>query len=520
MVFTSFHFLAFFFVTITLGHLLKNRTQKLFLLAASYYFYGAFEPWYLLILWGSSSWDYLSALGMRANDRREQGLPRESILDRLDFMGRRGWLFLSLAINISILAYFKYTNFGIEVLNDVHPLGGTMLAWPSTNILLPIGISFFTFQSMSYIIDVYRRVIEPRKSYIDYSMYICFFPHMVAGPIVRSKTFFAGLDNRFKVTRDDMVVGMTRIMHGFFRKLVLADNLAPLIDKAYGSHMTLHTVDVWIAAVAFAWQIYLDFAGYSDIARGVARLFGIEFEINFLYPFAASSIEDHWKRWHLSFTTWIRDYIYIPLGGSRLGEVRTYINIFIIWFFAGVWHGAAYHFIAWGLWQGLLISIHREYAKTRVRNFLNNLKGAAGISYNLASRIVTFFFLTFGFIYFRAETMTKSTQMQGRLFGVYDLIGVVKAWKAYIFSGGAWADVGSALAGPAGAVSSKPLYLKNLGVLVLLYFTYEFIFNKLHLEYFWKPENKGKLAALLIFFILCIIGFAVPEAPSFIYFQF
>ncbi|MBI3394680.1 MAG: MBOAT family protein, partial [Spirochaetia bacterium] len=440
------------------------------------------------------------------------------------FLSRKSWLVLSLVINISILAYFKYTNFGIEILNDVHPLGGTIFAWPAAHILLPIGISFFTFQSMSYVIDVYRRVIEPRRSYVDYSMYVAFFPHMVAGPIVRSKTFFAGMDNRFQVKREDMIVGTTRIVHGFFRKLVLSDNLAPLCNGVFAGHAGLHPFDVWLGALAFGWQIYLDFAGYSDVARGVARLFGIEFEINFLYPMAVSNIQEHWSRWHLSFTTWIRDYIFIPLGGSRAGEFRTYINIFITWFFAGVWHGPAYHFILWGVWQGVMVSIYREYARTRLYTWIN---ARGGFVWDIFSRIATMFFLIFGFIWFRAETVSKATQMQGRLFGAWDLLAAWNAAKAWLFNGGPAAAIGNAVSLPAGAAFSwsagigkiAPVYSKY-AVLVGILFAYEYLFNRLQLEYFWKPENKRKLVFLFCFMILCIIVFAVPDSPNFLYFQF
>ncbi|MDH5654696.1 MAG: MBOAT family protein [Spirochaetia bacterium] len=501
MNFTSFHFVLFFFITILLGHILKGRNQRVFLLAASYYFYGVFNTSYLFLIWISTLWDFISALGIEASGKKKNHSPLDLTLSErfLSAVPAKVWLFISIALNLSLLGYFKYTNFGIEIFNDLYPLGDSVFSWPNASILLPVGISFYTFQSMSYTIDVYRGILTPRKNIIDFALYVAFFPQLVAGPIVRATTFLKELDNRLPINRDDIIVGTTRIVVGFFRKLVLSDNLALMVNHVFAHPASVNPVDVWIASLAFGFQIYLDFAGYTDIARGVARLFGFEFEINFHYPMAAKNITEHWSRWHISLTTWIRDYIYIPLGGSRMGEFRTYTNIFLTWFFAGIWHGPAYHFVVWGIWQGVMISAHRLFQRTSLRKTLNE-KG--GFFYDFFTRAFTIFNLIFGFIWFRAENMTTATILQGRLFGINNLPLLLK--------------------GEAGGLADTfppAMYLSYTGMLAFL-FAYEYFFYRYQLEFFWKKENQWKLIFILTAMIFSIVVFSPPETPSFMYFQF
>ncbi len=515
MNFTSFHFLLFFAVTIVLGHVLKNRKQRVFLLLASYYFYGVFEPWYLILILGSTALDYMAGLGIEARRLQAQGTEPTGFVRRLTVLPERTWLVLSLVMNLALLGYFKYTNFGIEILNDLQPYGDTVFAWPAAHILLPIGISFYTFQSMSYTIDVYRGVLKPRRDITDFALYVAFFPQLVAGPIVRATTFLSQLDDRLPITKHDIMVGTTRIVVGFFRKLVLADNMGIFVNAVFGNPGAYGVVDMWVATIAFGFQIYLDFAGYTDIARGVARLFGFEFDINFLYPMASGNITEHWSRWHISLTTWLRDYVYIPLGGSKVGPVRLYGNIFTIWLLTGIWHGPAYHFVAWGVWQFVMVVTHRQYKMTRAWAWLNE-KG--GILYAILSRVLMIFFLNFGFIWFRAETMFKATFMQGRLFGIVDL----NAWLG-LKSSSAATHAGFMAPQDAAAFVTHglPGWLHGeFAFLLGILFAYEYLMNYLQLEYFWKPENRWKLITMLIVMIFCIIVFASPATPNFMYFQF
>ncbi len=419
-----------------------------------------------------------------------------------------------MVMNLGLLGYFKYTNFGIEIVNDLSPFGDTLLSWPTANILLPVGISFYTFQSMSYTIDVYRRQLEARRSFVDFSLYVAFFPQLVAGPIVRATTFFHDLDRRRVVRHEDMVVGLTRIVVGFFRKLVLADNLGLMVNQAFANYHNLSTLDLWIAGFAFGWQIYFDFAGYTDIARGVARLFGFEFEINFQYPMAARNIREHWQRWHLSLTTWIRDYLYIPLGGSRVSPLRQNMNILVVWVLTGVWHGAAYHYVAWGLSQGVYLLVHRQWTNSRARAWLQQ---NATIPYAILARIMLMFFLWFGFVLFRAPTLTDALVFIGRGFGIYDLAGLLHALPSALGAGGD--ALAAAIVGPENRVAPQDIYTAYLAFLAFLY-AYEYLFDRLQLEYFWKPENKLKLIVILCAMLIATIVFAPPTSPNFIYFQF
>ena len=519
MNFTSYHFLAFFAVSLTLGHLLKNRAQRVFLLIASYYFYGVFEPYYLILILASTLIDYLGALGIEGRRLRDEGRAPTGLEAAMSFLGTRQWVTVSLIMNLSLLGYFKYTNFGIEVLNDLSPFGTSVFAWPAANILLPVGISFYTFQSMSYTIDVYRGTLPARRDFVDFALYVAFFPQLVAGPIVRATTFFERLDDRLQISNNDIVVGMTRIAVGFFRKLVLSDNLAVLTNAVYADPFSHSPLDTWLASIGFCFQIYLDFAAYTDIARGLARLFGFEFDVNFLYPMVAVNPTDHWTRWHISLTTWMRDYVYIPLGGSRVGPLRLHFNMLAVWLVVGLWHGPAYHFVAWGAWQFALIAVHRLFRLSRVGQRLAELHGFAAGVYSFASWALTMFFLNFGFIWFRAETLTKAALMQGREFGVYDLPAALGAGARWLFSGEAWNKVHLALNGPADYVAPVSQYRPYL-FLIILYYLYDFIMNRYQLEYFWKPENKWKLVAMITGMLLCIIVFANPDTPSFLYFQF
>ncbi|MCE9597633.1 MAG: MBOAT family protein [Spirochaetia bacterium] len=512
MNFTSFHFVLFFFITLTLGHILKNRTQRIFLWIASYYFYGVFEPFYLVLILISTTWDYFSGIAIDSRIRRDEGAVLDGFRAWLSRFPRKTWVILSVVFNLCLLGYFKYTNFGIQVFNDLQPLGSTVFSWPTQYILLPVGISFYTFMSMSYTVDVYRGVVKARENFVDFALYICFFPHLVAGPIVRPNTFFSKLDNRLPVDREAVMIAVSRIVVGFFRKLVLADNIAPIVNEVFKNPAAYSTPDVWLAALCFGFQIYFDFAGYTDIARGVARLFGFEFEVNFNYPMATASIKDHWERWHLSLASWVRDYIFIPLGGSRGGSFRTYLNIFLSWAFVGIWHGAAYHFVVWGLWQAVMLSIHRAYSSTRVAIFLNE-KG--GMAYNVVARIVTMWALTFGFVWFRADQITIGNLLIGRMYGIPDIHVTWAAIKSWAFGQAAFSGIGSTLGG-----ITVPSQFSQYWIIAVLYFVYEYFFAIYRLSTFRKPENRGKWIVLMIFMLFCIITLSSAESANFLYFQF
>lgn len=498
MLFNSAHFMVFLPIVLILAKILKGTYRSVFLLLASLYFYNAWHPktivcesvrtetWYenwidssfcdfginlyIIILIVSMIVDYFAALIMS----------KEGATERF----RKLCLIASLITNLGILAYFKYTNFILDVVSDVF-LAGT-LKIEHLKIILPVGISFYTFQSMSYTIDVYRRNLEARTSFLDFALYVSFFPQLVAGPIVRAHTFFRDLDDPPTVTAKDVEIAFAQILLGFTRKIVLADNLAKVVDSSFARYSTLNPVEIWVGAMAFGWQIYFDFAGYTDIAIGVARLFGYKFDPNFNFPMVARNIADHWSRWHISFSTWIRDYIYIPLGGSRVSVLKGYRNLFITWLFAGVWHGAAYHFVSWGIWQGVMLGIHREYSKTRFAAWINE-KG--GISYDIVARIVTMFFLSFGFIMFRAETMDKAWYMM----------------KALVF----WV--------PNGIYSVKSFSNYDYGLLLALCFIASYYFSKNPIESIVENGRKFAFFFLANFFLILFFG---AGGNNFLYFDF
>jgi D-alanyl-lipoteichoic acid acyltransferase DltB (MBOAT superfamily) len=493
MNFTSFHFLIFFFITLFLGHLLKDHHRKLriFLLIASYYFYGVFKPEYLILILLSTLYDYIAALGIESYRKKKIKI-NQKLFYYLSYISDKTWITISIILNLSLLGFFKYTNFGLEVLNDVLNLKNTPFSLTPLDIILPVGISFYTFQSLSYTIDVYRGILKAREDFIDFALFVSFFPQLVAGPIVRATTFFEQMDHPKSITYEDYKIGFARIVTGFFRKLVLSDNLAPIVNKVFANPENFHYIDLWIASLAFGWQIYFDFAGYTDIARGVARFFGYEFEINFAYPMAARNITEHWKRWHISLTTWLRDYLYIPLGGSRVSPLRVYFNIFIVWFITGIWHGAAYHFIAWGLWQFVMIVIHRNYDGSKLQSLIH--KKIPKI-WEVLARIILFFSLNFGFIWFRAENLQKANFMIGRLFGFENINHSLTFLKEF----------------------PKFMFYDYLILLILLWI-YEFYMDRKKLDNFIKDNNK--LVLLLSIKVIMILIFASPDTPNFLYFQF
>ncbi|MCB1190961.1 MAG: MBOAT family protein [Leptospiraceae bacterium] len=469
MLFNSLHFLIFFPIVLIFTNLLKDRKQKIFLLLASFYFYMALNTFIVFLLLFSILVDYFAALKISelvSHDKK-----------------RKLYLVLSLVTNLGFLGYFKYTNFLLGVFNDVNVFSS--LRFPVYNIILPVGISFYTFQSMSYTIDVYRGLIPVEKSFLNFALYISFFPQLVAGPIVRAGTFFRDLKNRLPVDVEVIRYSFAQILLGFTKKIVFADNLALTVDFVHRNHAALNAMEIWTGVFAFMWQIYFDFSGYTDIAIGVARLFGFQFDLNFYFPFNVASISQHWARWHISFTSWIRDYIYIPLGGSRGSRFQVHRNIFITFMFGGIWHGAAYHFLAWGIWHSIMLSVEREYAATKLRAFLNEKGGRV---YDLFSRIFTMFCLGVGLPLFRADTMNDAHLMLKKML----LIDPNSISQSFINF--------------------------NYFKLVVLFFITGYIFEKHNLK-----SVMGKPRAFTFFILanaIMIIAFSVSDAKNFIYFAF
>jgi alginate O-acetyltransferase complex protein AlgI len=395
MLFNSLTFLVFFVVVFTLHRLLPGwGTKKLLLLLASYIFYAAWNPPYVAILLFSTSLDWwLARLIWKSEDPRRRKL----------------LLTLSLVANLSLLGFFKYGNFLLDNTRLLLAAMGVHYAPPALDIVLPIGISFYTFASLSYTIDVYRREIEGDAGYLDYALFVSFFPHLVAGPIVRARQLLPQIKLPRRASRDQLGWGLTLVIIGLFTKTVLADSIfAPVVDAAYAAP-GMGALESWAAVLGFSGQIYCDFAGYSLCAIGLALCFGFEFPDNFHYPYAARGFSDFWRRWHITLSTWLRDYLYVPLGGNRRGAARTYINLMLTMLIGGLWHGAAWTFVIWGGLHGAYLAVER-----RVRG---DLRGAPlSLSKDWMLTAFTFLVVTLTWIPFRAHDARTAAAVFGGLW--------------------------------------------------------------------------------------------------------
>ena len=385
MVFSSILFVCMFFPAVYLINLLlPRRVSNVFLLAASLFLYAWGEPLYLPLLLGCVAVNYALALWIGR--------------------GKYKKLLLALAVLVDLLTLgvFKYAGFAVETVNAVLH---TRIAAPG--IAMPIGISFFTFQAMSYVIDVYRGTCEVQRSFIDFALYVAFFPQLIAGPIVKYHEIREYLKKR-SVTLTASTEGLRRFVAGLGKKVLISNVLAGLADALYGlGGGRLNAPLAWLAAVGYALQIYFDFSGYSDMAIGMGKMFGFAIPENFDHPYVAASLREFWRRWHISLSGWFRDYLYIPLGGNRRGRLRTHLNRLIVFFLTGLWHGASWNFVIWGLGHGALLTLENSGLLPVAR-----LKGKA----RLLGILYTVFSATCLFVFFRADTLPQAASMLRAMF--------------------------------------------------------------------------------------------------------
>ena len=345
MLFNSYIFWAFFALVLLLYRVLPHRGQNWMLLVASYVFYGAWDWRFLSLVLFSTLMDYFLAI---------------QIGSRTDPRQRKLLLVASCCTSLSLLGFFKYFNFFAQQLAELLTAIGLEFMKPTLDIVLPVGISFYTFQTMSYTIDVYRGRTRPVSHLADFALYVAFFPQLVAGPIERSTELVPQIINPRKVTVSDFSEGLWLILWGLFKKVVIADNMATIVNALFAENpRALTGPECWVAVYAFALQIYGDFSGYSAIARGVARWMGFHLTSNFMFPYFSATPSEFWSRWHISLSSWLRDYLYIPLGGNRAGMLLTCRNLLLTMLLGGLWHGAAWGFVAWGLMHGLLLIAYR-----------------------------------------------------------------------------------------------------------------------------------------------------------------
>lgn len=327
-------------------------------MVVSLIFYSWGEGRLIAIMMFSSLMDFVAGLGMSHGWR---GTVHQLVPGTRRTSSQRAWLIVSLAINIGILGFFKYFHFGLDNINTaLTAIGLSAQTWhPVFSVVLPLGISFYTFQSMSYTIDVYRGHVPATRNIVDYITFVTMFPQLVAGPIVRYADVMRELHQRV-VMKSQFVDGIRRFSVGMAKKMLLANTVAVAADELFGARPeTLTRAEAWFGLACYALQIYFDFAGYSDMAIGMGKMLGFTFLENFNYPYIATSLKDFWRRWHMSMSTWFRDYLYVPLGGNRRGRTRTYLNLLVVFFVTGLWHGASWTFVAWGLWHGVFLMIER-----------------------------------------------------------------------------------------------------------------------------------------------------------------
>jgi D-alanyl-lipoteichoic acid acyltransferase DltB (MBOAT superfamily) len=392
MVFNSLHFVWFFLVVYALYRVLPHRGQNLLLLAASYYFYSAWDWRFLGLLLLSTIVDYTCALLIDGAASRRR---------------RRALVAVSVTFNLALLGFFKYFNFFAENL-------GTLLAsvgWPADfvtlRVLLPIGISFYTFVTMSYVIDVYRGEVRPTRHFTDFALFVAYFPHLVAGPILRATKLLPQIERPRHVTTEQALDGLWLILWGYLQKVFVADNLASIASAVFtpGTHHA--GINVLLGTYAFAFQIYGDFAGYSNIARGTSKLMGIELVENFRFPYFVRTPQAFWRNWHISLSTWLRDYLYIPLGGNRGTAWQTRRNLLVTMVLGGLWHGAAWTFILWGGYQGLLLIVYRGLDERRAARGLGALEKAGGRIRQFAAWLLMFHLTCYGWLIFRAASLAE-----------------------------------------------------------------------------------------------------------------
>ena len=398
MLFNSIEFLLFFPTIFILYWFVFNKNlkyQNSLILASSYVFYGWWDHRFLSLIFLSTIVDYVIGL----NISNQSSKKKQKLL-----------LWGSVLFNLSVLGFFKYYNFFVDSWVELFSSVGYEIksVW-TLNIILPVGISFYTFQTMSYTIDIYRKKLEPTKDFISFASFVSFFPQLVAGPIERASNLLPQILKKREFQHDQVIQGLKLILWGLFKKVVIADSLAPIVDDIFSNYQDFGGGTLWLGAIYFSFQIYCDFSGYSDIAIGTSKLLGFELMSNFKFPYFSRNIGEFWRRWHISLSTWFRDYLYIPLGGSQEGKWKSIRNIFIIFLVSGFWHGANWTFIFWGLFHSILFLPTFMFNKNR--NYTSSIIAANTLLPSLKEFInvvTTFLLVTIGWVFFRSESIGDS----------------------------------------------------------------------------------------------------------------
>lgn len=469
MLFNSFSFL-YFFITVFFGSAILRRYfpkgELWFLVFASAFFYGQWSWKYLLLIYTTITVDYLLGLQYIKRDRPQR------------------FLLVSLWVNLGILAIFKYFNFLTSSVNFGLEAVGSDWSLPMVELLLPVGISFYTFQSLSYMIDIHRGELKPRKHFRDYALFVSFFPQLVAGPIVRASEFFEQLDLKRHFSLNMYQSGWLLILIGLTKKVVFADNLALFVDPVFdnpGAHSGFVNL---MAVYGFAFQIYFDFSGYSDMAIGLAKLLGFTFPRNFAHPYVALSIQDFWRRWHMTLSRWLRDYLYISLGGNRHGANKTMRNLFLTMFLGGLWHGASWNFAIWGVLHGVYLAIGRLWSQHGLLSF-----DTRQTWFKLLKWFWVFHLVCLAWIFFRASELSESIT-------VITQIGT--------------------MAGQTRLTDTQWLYVG----LILCFPLFHWVSAKVDLSARNERLSTTSYVSIQVVLMLLLVFFSATQSDSFMYFQF
>lgn len=464
MLFNSFQFLVFFPIVYLLYLFLNHQWQNRLLIVASCLFYAAWNWKFLGVMFTSITVDFMCA---RYIDKSRDPLARKLLL------------FVSIAVNLSILGFFKYSNFFLINLENLLSMLHLHMVYGPMEIMLPLGISFYTFEAISYVVDVYRRVVKPAERYTDYVLFVIYFPHLIAGPIMRAKQFLPQISNPRRVTAALFYEGSYLFFWGLFEKMFVADNLAAVVNPVFMNNGPYRGEDILLALYAFAFQIFCDFDGYSNMARGLGKCMGFDISLNFNLPYFSNSFREFWHRWHMTLSTWLRDYLYIPLGGSKKGALRMYAAIATTMLLGGLWHGASWTFVLWGGYQAVLLIIERMLEKKSVK----------GKPYSFIRNIICFHLIILGWLFFRAQSFEQISQMiRALLFNFHPFV-----------NRSSWMQLGMLL---------FPLLVIQI---------WQFKSKDLMVLY-----NQGWLLKTVIYAAMTylLIGWGVMQAQEFIYFQF
>jgi len=483
MLFNSLQYLWFLPTVVIIYYALPTKHRWVLLLLASYFFYMSWKVEYIVLIMFSTLVDYFLALQIHKSKSQLQ---------------KKTYLIISLISNLGLLAAFKYANFFTENVNQLLSFAGSTQSLSYWNILLPVGISFYTFQTISYTIDVYKNKIKPERNIGRFALYVTYFPQLVAGPIERASTFIPELKKKVNFNYNDVVSGLRRVLWGLFKKVVVADRISVIVNHVYATSGEQNGLTLLIATYLFAFQIYCDFSGYSDIAIGSSRILGIKLMENFKAPYFSKSISEFWSRWHISLSTWFRDYVYISLGGNRVKISRMVINILLVFVISGFWHGANWTFIVWGLLHGLLLV--GEYFLHKY----SNKDGQASPIKNILRVSFIFNLVTLGWVFFRADSIQHAIL-------VLTEISTITNWHFSI-------NLLSEVIGGIPMVTVPKLVLSFTFILIMLAVEYGIYFGNFR-QKFSQLHNSIRWGVYYSV-LLCIILFGNHGNIEFIYFQF